>query len=263
MIKNDRMNTMRAKIIAANWKMNMDYPAGLALFSDMIAMIHSEVTGAQQTVVCCPFIHLHALAQLAGGCAAVSVGAENCHEAESGAFTGETSAGMIRSTGADYVIIGHSERRKYAGETSALVCKKTEIAMSHSLKPIVCIGETKEERAANLQFEILERQLDESVFPLDNHRFSRIVIAYEPIWAIGTGQTASAAQAQQVHQFIRQQIAARYGQETANNTTLLYGGSCKPGNAAELFSQTDIDGGLIGGASLKAREFVDIVKVYN
>ena len=241
----------------------MEYPAGLALFSDMIDMIHTEVTGFQQTVICCPFIHLHALAQLAVGHVSISVGAENCHEAESGAFTGEISAGMVRSTGADYVIIGHSERRKYAGETSTLVCKKTEIALSHALKPIVCIGETKEERAANQQFGILKRQLDESAFPIDTDRFSKLVIAYEPIWAIGTGQTASAAQAQEVHRFIRDEIAGRYGQETANNTTLLYGGSCKPDNAAELFSQADIDGGLIGGASLNAREFVDIVKVYN
>jgi triosephosphate isomerase len=254
---------MRAKIIAANWKMNMEYPAGLALFSDMIDLIQTEVKGLQQTVVCCPFIHLHALAQLAIGHPLISVGAENCHEAESGAFTGEISAGMVRSTGADYVIIGHSERRKYAGETSTLVCKKTEIALSHALKPIVCIGETKEERAANEQFGILKRQLDESAFPIDMDRFSKLVIAYEPIWAIGTGQTASAAQAQEVHRFIRDEIAGRYGQETANNTTLLYGGSCKPDNAAELFSQADIDGGLIGGASLNAREFVDIVKVYN
>jgi len=254
---------MRAKIIGANWKMNMEYPAGVALFSDMIDMIRTEVTGIQQTVVCCPFIHLHALAQLAAGHAAISVGAENCHEAESGAFTGEISAGMIRSTGADYVILGHSERRKYAGETSALVCQKTKIALSHGLKPILCIGETKDERAANLQIGVLKRQLNESVFPLDIDSFSKLVIAYEPIWAIGTGQTASAAQAQEVHWFIRQEIAARYGQETANDTTLLYGGSCKPVNAKELFSQVDIDGGLIGGASLNAREFVDIVKVYN
>jgi triosephosphate isomerase len=254
---------MRTKIIAANWKMNMEYPEGLALFSNMIGMIHGEVTGFQQTVVCCPFIHLHGLAQLAIGHPSISVGAENCHEAESGAFTGEISAGMIRSTGAAYVILGHSERRKYVGETSALVCKKTETALKNRLKPIVCIGETKEERAANRQFDILKRQLDESVFPLDSNRFSQLVIAYEPIWAIGTGQTASAAQAQEVHHFIRREIARKYGQETANDTTLLYGGSCKPGNAAELLSQADIDGGLIGGASLNAREFVDIVKVYN
>jgi len=254
---------MRTKIIAANWKMNMEYPAGIALFSEMIEMIRKEVTGLQQSVVCSPFIHLHGLAQLAIGHPSISVGAENCHEAESGAFTGEISAGMIRSTGAEYVILGHSERRKYAGETSALVCRKTETALKHSLKPIVCIGETKEERAANRQFDILKRQLDESVFPLDSDLSSKLVIAYEPIWAIGTGQTASAAQAQEIHWFIRQEIAARYGQETANNTTLLYGGSCEPGNAAELFSQADIDGGLIGGASLDARKFVDIVKVYN
>jgi triosephosphate isomerase len=243
--------------------MNLDYPAGLALFSDMLAMIHREVTGIRHIVVCCPFIHLHAVAQLAINHPLVSVGAENCHEAESGAFTGEISAGMIRSTGADYVITGHSERRKYAGENSALVSKKTASALKNNLTPIVCIGESKEERAANRQFLILKQQLDESVFPFDNHRFSDLVIAYEPIWAIGTGQTASAAQAQEVHRFIRQEIARRYGQETANDTTLLYGGSCEPGNATELFSQPDIDGGLIGGASLNALDFIDIVKVYN
>jgi triosephosphate isomerase len=254
---------MRGKIIAANWKMNMKYPAGLALFSEMIDMIHTEVTGPQQTVVCCPFIHLHTLAQLAIRHPTISVGAENCHEAESGAFTGEISAGMIRSTGTDYDILGHSERRKYNGETSALVCKKTEIALKNTLNPIVCIGETKEERAANWQFECLKRQLDDSAFPLDSTQFSKLVIAYEPIWAIGTGQTASAAQAQDIHRFIRQEIAVRYDQEMADNTLLLYGGSCKPDNAVELFSQPDIDGGLIGGASLNAREFVDIVKVYN
>jgi triosephosphate isomerase len=254
---------MRKKIIAANWKMHMDYPAGLALFSGMIDLIDTEVTGVQRTVICCPFIHLHALSQLAIGHPSISVGAENCYEVESGAFTGEISAGMIRSTGAGYVILGHSERRKYAGETSPLVYKKTESALQCGLQPIVCIGETKEERTVGRQFEILQRQLEESVFPMDRDRFSQVVIAYEPIWAIGTGQTASAAQAQEVHRFIRKQIGARYGLENANNTTLLYGGSCKPDNAAELFSQPDIDGGLIGGASLNARTFVDIVKVYN
>jgi len=254
---------MRAKIVVANWKMNMDYSEGLALFSNIVGMVRVEVTGFQQTVVCCPYIHLHGLAQLAVGHAAVSVGAENCHEAEAGAFTGEISARMIRSTGAEYVIIGHSERRKYNCETSALICKKTAAALGNALKPIVCIGETKEERAANQQFCVLKQQLDESVFPLGKALFSQLVIAYEPIWAIGTGQTASPAQAQEIHQFIRRAIAERYEQDTANNATLLYGGSCKPDNAAELFSQVDIDGGLIGDASLNAREFVDIVKMYN
>jgi triosephosphate isomerase len=161
---------IRTKIVAANWKMHMDNPTGLALFSGMIDLLEAEVTGFQQMVVCCSFIHLHALAQMAIGHPSISVGAENCHEGESGAFTGEISAGMIRSTGANHVIVGHSERRKYAGETSALVCQKTESALRFGLKPIVCIGETKDERAKNRQFDILKRQLDESVFPLDKRK---------------------------------------------------------------------------------------------
>jgi triosephosphate isomerase (TIM) len=254
---------MRKKIVAGNWKMNMDYEEGLSLFSEVINMVHDEVTGKQHVVVCSPFIHLHSLAQLAKGYAKVSIGAQNAHQAESGAYTGETSAKMIHSTGAEYVILGHSERRQYFGETNALLAQKTDTALANSLKPIFCIGETLQEREANRHFNIIKTQLAEGVFHLDADQFSKIVIAYEPVWAIGTGVTASSAQAQEIHVFIRKEIAAKYGQEIADNTTILYGGSCNPKNAGELFGQADIDGGLIGGASLKSRDFVDVVKAFN
>ena len=254
---------MRKKIVAGNWKMNLDYNEGLSLFSEVINMVHDEITGHQETVVCSPFIHLHSLAQLAKGYTKVAVGAQNAHQAESGAFTGEVSAKMIHSVGAAYVILGHSERRQYFGENNELLAKKTDTALKNGLKPIFCIGETLQEREANQHFDIIKSQLTEGVFHLDETHFAQLVIAYEPVWAIGTGVTASSAQAQEIHAFIRREIAAKYGQQVADNTTILYGGSCNPKNATELFAQPDIDGGLIGGASLKSRDFVDIVKVFN
>ena len=254
---------MRKKIVAGNWKMNMDYEEGLSLFSEVINMVHDEVTGKQHVVVCSPFIHLHSLAQLSKGYAKVSIGAQNAHQAESGAYTGEISAKMIHSTGAEYVILGHSERRQYFGETNELLAKKTDTSLNNSLKPIFCIGETLQEREANKHFDIIKTQLAEGVFHLSTDQFSKVIIAYEPVWAIGTGVTATSAQAQEIHVFIRKEIAAKYSQEVADNTTILYGGSCNPKNAHELFGQSDIDGGLIGGASLKSRDFVDVVKAFN
>lgn len=254
---------MRKKIVAGNWKMNMDYKEGISLFSEVINMVEDEVTGHQHVVVCSPFIHLHSLAQLAKGYTKVSVGAQNAHQAESGAYTGETSAKMIHSTGAEYVILGHSERRQYFGETNELLAKKVDTALKNGLKPIFCIGETLDERESNVYFDIIKTQLEEGLYHLDENHFSQVVIAYEPVWAIGTGKTASAEQAQEIHAFIRKQIAAKYGQPLADATTILYGGSCNPKNAPELFAQPDIDGGLIGGASLKSRDFTDIVKVFN
>jgi triosephosphate isomerase len=254
---------MRKKIVAGNWKMNLDYNEGLSLFSEVINMVRDEVTGNQEAVVCCPFIHLHSLVQLAKGYDKVAVGAQNAHQAESGAYTGEIAAKMIKSVGAAYVILGHSERRQYFAESNELLAKKTDTALKNALKPIFCIGETLQEREANQHFAIIKSQLTEGVFHLEEAQFSQLVLAYEPVWAIGTGVTASSAQAQEIHAFIRKEIAAKYGQQVADNTTILYGGSCNPKNAAELFAQPDIDGGLIGGASLKSRDFVDIVKVFN
>lgn len=254
---------MRKKIVAGNWKMNKDYTSGVSLFSEVINMLNDEVRGDQEVVVCPPFIHLHSLAQLANQNVRISIGAQNCHQAEGGAYTGEISAPMIKSVGADFVILGHSERRQYFGETNELLAKKTDIALKNGLRPIFCIGETLEERNNNIHFDLIKRQLAEGVFHLTAEDFAKVVLAYEPVWAIGTGVTASPEQAQEVHAFIRKEIEARYGDAIAGNTTILYGGSCTPANAPELFSQADIDGGLIGGASLKSRDFTDIVKVFN
>ena len=254
---------MRTKIVAGNWKMNLDYNEGLSLFSEIINLIKDEVTGKQEAIVCSPFIHLNSLAQLVKEYDQVSLGAQNAHQAESGAYTGEISAKMIKSVGAQYVILGHSERRQYFGETNELLAKKTDTVLNNGLKPVFCIGETLEQREANQYFEVIKTQLEEGVFHLDEAQFANLVIAYEPVWAIGTGKTATAVQAQEIHAFIRIEIAAKYGQYLANGTTILYGGSCNPKNAPELFTQPDIDGGLIGGASLKSRDFVDILKVFN
>ncbi|WPV02541.1 triose-phosphate isomerase [Mucilaginibacter sp. cycad4] len=254
---------MRKKIVAGNWKMNLDYNEGLALFSEIINMVKDEITGTQEAVICSPFIHIHSLVQLSKGYSKIAVGAQNAHQEEKGAYTGEISAKMIKSTGAAYVILGHSERRQYFGETNALLAKKTDTALKNDLRPIFCIGETLQEREANTHFDVIKTQLVEGIFHLDAEQFAKLVIAYEPVWAIGTGVTASSAQAQEIHEFIRKEIAVKYSQEVADATTILYGGSCNPTNAAELFAQADIDGGLIGGASLKSRDFTDIVKTFN
>ncbi len=254
---------MRKKIVAGNWKMNLDYNEGLALFSEISNMVKDELTGKQQAVICSPFIHLHALVQLGKGNDRISVGAQNAHQMEAGAYTGEVSAKMIKSVGAEYVILGHSERRQYFGESNELLAKKTDTALANGLKPIFCIGETLEERNSEVHFNVVKDQLADGLFHLDEEQFAKIVIAYEPVWAIGTGLTATSDQAQEIHAFIRKEIAARYGEEVAEDTTILYGGSCNAKNAPDLFAKTDIDGGLIGGASLKSRDFVDILKVFN
>ena len=254
---------MRKKIIAGNWKMNLDYNEGMTLFSEIANMVKDEITGQQQAVICSPFIHLSSLVQLAKGYDKVAVGAQNAHQNESGAYTGEISARMVKSTGAAYVILGHSERRQYFGEDNKLLAQKTDTVLKNDLKPIFCIGETLDEREAEQHFDVIKTQLQEGIFHLSTEEFGRLVLAYEPVWAIGTGKTASAEQAQEIHAFIREQVANNYNQEVADDTTILYGGSCNPKNAPELFSQPDIDGGLIGGASLKSRDFLDIVKVFN
>ena len=254
---------MRTKIVAGNWKMNLDYQEGISLFSEIINMVKDEVTGNQKAIICSPFVHLNSLVQLAKGYSKIALGAQNTHQAESGAYTGEISARMIKSVGAEYVILGHSERRQYFGESNELLAKKTDTVLNNGLKPIFCIGETLAERESGQYYQVVKKQLEEGVFHLDEEQFGSLVIAYEPVWAIGTGKTATSAQAQEIHAFIRIEIAAKYGKAVADNTTILYGGSCNPKNAPELFAQPDIDGGLIGGASLKSRDFTDIVKVFN
>lgn len=254
---------MRKNIVAGNWKMNLNFEEGVSLFSEIVNMVKDEVIGTQEVVVCSPFIHLSTLGKLAAGVKNVAVGAQNVHQAEAGAYTGEISSSQVKSVGAEYVILGHSERRAYFGETDGLLAQKVNIVLSHDLKPIFCIGETKEERESGSFFDVIKRQLVDGVFHLSAADFAKTVLAYEPVWAIGTGLTASPEQAQEVHAFIRATVAAQYGDTIADDTTILYGGSCNPSNAGTLFAQEDIDGGLIGGASLKSRDFLDIVKVFN
>lgn len=254
---------MRKKIVAGNWKMNLNFEEGVSLFSEIVNMVKDEVVGDQEVIVCTPFIHLSTVAKLSENVKNVNIGSQNVHQAESGAFTGEVSASQVKSAGVEYVILGHSERRAYFGETDALLAEKTNVTLKNGLKPIFCIGETKEERESGKFFEVIKNQLVDGVFHLGKEDFAKVVLAYEPVWAIGTGLTASPEQAQEVHAFIRETIANQYDAETAENTTILYGGSCNPSNAPTLFSQKDIDGGLIGGASLKSRDFLDIVKVFN
>jgi triosephosphate isomerase len=252
---------MRKKIVAGNWKMNMDYAEGISLFSEIVNMVRDEQKGDQQAIICAPFIHLNSLAKLGGN--TVQIGAQNCHQNESGAYTGEISAKMVKSVGCNYVIIGHSERRQYFAESDSLLAEKTNAALKNGLVPIFCIGETLDERNNGNYFNVIKSQLENGVLGLSTEDFAKIIIAYEPVWAIGTGLTASSEQAQEVHAFIREEVAAKFGAEIAEAVSILYGGSCNPKNAAELFAQPDIDGGLIGGASLKSRDFTDIVKAFN
>lgn len=252
---------MRKKIVAGNWKMNLDYNEGVSLFSEIVNMVKDEKKGSQIAIICSPFVHLNSLVQLSSG--AVAIGAQNCHQNDSGAFTGEISAKMIKSVGCEYVIIGHSERRQYFGENDALLFDKTQKVLENGLTPIFCIGETLDEREGGSYFQVIKSQLENGVFGLSAEDFSKVVLAYEPVWAIGTGLTATPEQAQDIHAFIRSEVEAKYGANIADDTTILYGGSCNAKNAPDLFSQKDIDGGLIGGASLKSRDFTDIVKALN
>jgi len=252
---------MRKKIVAGNWKMNKNLEEGLALATEVVNMVKDEVRGDAKAVLCAPYISLSAVSKILAG-SAVGLGAQNCHQKESGAFTGEISVSMLTSVGVQYVILGHSERREYFGETNAQLAEKVNLALKAGLTPLFCCGETLDQRNKGIHLDFIKAQLTESLFHLSAEDFAKIVIAYEPIWAIGTGVTATSAQAQEMHEMIRKHIATKYGQAGADNTSILYGGSCKPDNAKELFACKDVDGGLIGGASLKARDFVDILKSF-
>jgi len=252
---------MRKKIVAGNWKMNKTIDEGLALASEVVSIMKDEVKGDAKAVLCTPFVSLYSVSKLAEG-SAVAVGAQNCYDKESGAYTGETSVSMLKSAGASYVILGHSERREYFGESNAFLAAKTNAVLKAGLTPIFCCGETLQQREKGIHIDFVNSQLTESLFHLSNDEIKKVVIAYEPIWAIGTGVTASKEQAQEMHEKIRTHLASKYGKEIAEEISILYGGSCKPDNAKELFACKDIDGGLIGGASLKARDFVDIIKSF-
>lgn len=257
---NKKKSKMRKKIVAGNWKMNLNLQEGIALAKEINEAMTAEKPNCD-VVICTPFIHLASVAQVLNA-DLVGLGAENCADKEKGAFTGEVSAEMVKSTGAQYVILGHSERREYYGETAEILKEKVQLALKHGLKVIFCCGETLEERESNRQNAVVKAELDGSVFNLTAEEWKNIVLAYEPIWAIGTGKTATSDQAEEMLCYIRSTVAEKYGKEVAEETSILYGGSCKASNAPELFSKPNIDGGLIGGASLKAADFKGIIDAW-
>jgi triosephosphate isomerase len=253
---------MRKKIVAGNWKMNKNLSDGLGLASEVVNIVNDELHDDVTVVLCTPFIHLSQVAKIVEGSGKVFLAAQNMSEHESGAYTGDTSVEMIKSVGAQFVVVGHSERRQYHNESNEQLAKKVDLALAHGLTPIFCCGESLDVRESGKEVAFVTSQLTESLFHLTEEEIQKVVIAYEPIWAIGTGQTASSQQAQDMHKSLREFLAGQFGQEVADEISLLYGGSAKPDNAPELFSQPDVDGGLIGGASLKARDFVSIAKSF-
>jgi triosephosphate isomerase len=253
---------MRKKIVAGNWKMNLNREAGLSLLSEVVNMVKDEVNSQIQIVLCPPFPYLGLAARMLQSQTNIALGAQNCSHKASGAFTGEVSAAILKSFEATYVILGHSERREYFGESDALIAEKVNLALSEQLTPIFCCGELLQMRQEGDYIGFVCQQMSNSLFHLSAEDLSKVVIAYEPVWAIGTGLTASAEQAQEMHAALRQHIATQYGQNLAQQISILYGGSCNPGNARSLFACPDVDGGLIGGASLKSRDFTDIAKSF-
>lgn len=255
-----RKRNMRKKIVAGNWKMNETLQEGVALAKEINDALKADKPNCD-VVICTPFIHLASVADVLDK-ELVKLGAENCADKEKGAYTGEVSAAMVKSTGAEYIILGHSERRQYYGETAEILKEKVELALANGLKIIFCCGETLEEREANKQNEVVKAELEGSVFHLSAEAWKNIILAYEPIWAIGTGKTATSDQAEEMLAYIRSIVAEKYGKDAASETSILYGGSCKASNAPELFSKPNIDGGLIGGASLKAADFKGIIDAW-
>lgn len=251
---------MRKNIVAGNWKMNTTLDEGVELADKVNTLLQGKEKNCD-VVICVPFTHLTAVNAVIDQ-ELVGLGAENCSEHEKGAYTGEISAPMVKSTGAKYVILGHSERRQYFGENNEQLLAKTEQALKNGLTPIFCVGEVLEQREDGSYNDVVKGQV-EALFTLSAEDFSKIIIAYEPVWAIGTGKTATADQAEDMHAHIRKVVEEKYGKEIADNTSILYGGSCKPGNAKELFAKPDVDGGLIGGAALDAESFMGIVEAFN
>ncbi len=252
--------TMRKKIVAGNWKMNKTLQEGVALATELKDILTADKPNCE-VIIGTPFIHLATVSELLKD-SVIAVSAENCANKESGAYTGEVSAAMVKSTGAEYVILGHSERREYYAETPEILKEKVDLALANGLKVIFCIGESLAQREAGEQEAVCKAELAGSVFHLTAEQWANVVIAYEPIWAIGTGKTATAEQAEEIHAYIRSCVAEVYGAEVADATSILYGGSCKASNAPELFAKPDIDGGLIGGASLKAADFKGIIDAW-
>ena len=247
---------MRKQIVAGNWKMNTNLQEAKELCSSIVNLLGEA---DKEVIIAAPYIHLTSLIELTKS-TKLKLAAQNCHQELSGAYTGEVSASMLADLGVSYVIIGHSERRAYNNEDNILLGNKVDAALAQNLQVIYCCGETLEERKSGIHFNLVSKQIVEGVFHLDAETLENIVIAYEPVWAIGTGETATSAQAQEMHAHIRKVITDQYGAEIAENISILYGGSCKPSNAHDLFAQSDVDGGLIGGASLNAKDFISIIK---
>jgi triosephosphate isomerase len=253
---------MRKNIVAGNWKMNCTLEEGEKLAKEVMQIISEEHSTNAEVILFPPFVHLSRLVDLTNS-TNIHVGVQNCHQNDSGAYTGEVSTAMIKSCEATHVIIGHSERREYFNESDELLAEKTKQVINSGLTPIFCCGEKLPSRENGTQEDVVSDQVKNALFLLSEEEIKRVVIAYEPVWAIGTGKTASAEQAQEMHAFIRGQLAAQFSEDTANSISILYGGSVKPDNAKEIFSKPDVDGGLIGGASLKAVDFTEIVKAFN
>ena len=249
---------MRKKIVAGNWKCNTNVQEGIELAKAVDTLVASEGADDVVVVLGTPFTHLTKVVETVNT-DRIGVSAQNCAAEAKGAFTGEVSVEMVKSTGAKYVILGHSERREYYGETSEILNKKLALTLENGLTPIYCCGEPLEIREAGTQNDFVKKQLEETIFNLSPEDFKKLIIAYEPIWAIGTGKTATSDQAQEIHAYIRSIITEKFGEEIAEGVSILYGGSCKPSNAKELFANKDVDGGLIGGASLKAEDFLGII----
>ena len=253
---------MARKIVAGNWKMNKTVSEGVQLVEELKNELAKANASDVTVVVSPPYVSLTEVVKTAAG-SQVEVSAQNVHQEASGAYTAEVSADMLKSVGVGYVIIGHSERREYFAENAVDIAKKVDAVIAQGLTPIYCCGEVKEERESGNQNAIVGGQIKDELFHLSDADFEKVVIAYEPVWAIGTGLTASADQAQDMHAFIRGFVADKFGKAIANETSILYGGSCKPNNAAEIFSKPDVDGGLIGGAALNAADFVGIITAFN
>jgi len=251
---------MRKNIVAGNWKMNKTFQEAEELIDQLVVGMN-EKTLKCDLIICPPALYLEVASDYAEE-SRLSVGAQNVSENEKGAYTGEISAAMLESVDVEYCIVGHSERRKYFHETNEQLAKKVDLLLDYGIRPIFCCGEVLEERESNSQFEVVKKQLSEALFHLSADEFSNLVIAYEPVWAIGTGKTASPEQAQQMHAFIRGLMEEKYGKEAAQEVSILYGGSCNPENAVSLFANPDVDGGLIGGASLKADDFLKIASSF-
>lgn len=249
----------RTKIVAGNWKMNKTAEEAKALTAEVLSLSKAELKGKAKLILCVPFPFLMQTRQQTEN-SPVAVGAQNCSEHDSGAYTGEVSAPMLKSAGIPYVILGHSERRQYFSENGPLLAKKVDRVLAQGLTPIFCCGEPLEIREKGTHEDLVREQIQQGLFHLSPDALQKVIIAYEPVWAIGTGKTATSQQAQDMHAVIRKHISAKYGSAVAESIPILYGGSVKPDNAKELFACPDVDGGLVGGASLKARDFVDIAK---